>query len=296
MSPERWFHHARQIGNISGGGNLQQWVTTIFANTHPLLSVQTHADLIPALRTISDVKREGLDVRNNEVHFEGRRYFGGMGTVDLLFRNQHPPVGQEKLLKEFRKVQDFLKYITGNDSAQIEIPADKSALIVNIDQKRLPISNLGTGIEELVIIATAAANFHQQVVCIEEPELHIHPLLQRKLIEFLQKETDNIYFIATHSPHILDASSASVYHVQMIDRASTVAYCNTGSERFQICHDLGYQASDLLQANSIIWVEGPSDRIYLSAWLKHVAPDLIEGLDFSIMFYGGRLSVTPISR
>lgn len=182
-----------------------------------------------------------------------------------------------------------MKYITGNDSAEIEIPADKSALIVNIDGKRLPISNLGTGIEELVVISTAAVNFHKQVVCIEEPELHIHPLLQRKLIEFLQKETDNVYFIATHSPHILDASSASVYHVQLTDKSSTAAYCDTGSRRFQICHDLGYQASDLLQANSIIWVEGPSDRIYLSAWLNHIAPDLIEGLDFSIMFYGGRL-------
>ena len=162
-------------------------------------------------------------------------------------------------------------------------------MIVNIDGKRLPISSLGTGIEELVIISTAAVNFHNQVVCIEEPELHIHPLLQRKFIEFLQKETDNIYFIATHSPHILDASSASVYHIQLKDKSSTAAHCNTGSDRFQICRDLGYQASDLLQANSIVWVEGPSDRIYLSAWLSYVASDLIEGLDFSIMFYGGRL-------
>ncbi|MFT3955642.1 MAG: hypothetical protein QM722_15025 [Piscinibacter sp.] len=38
-----------------------------------------------------------------------------------------------------------------------------------------------------------------------------------------------------------------------------------------------------------MWVEGPSDRIYVSAWLKAVAPELVEGLHFSIMFYGGRL-------
>jgi hypothetical protein len=45
----------------------------------------------------------------------------------------------------------------------------------------------------------------------------------------------------------------------------------------------------LVQANSIVWVEGPSDRVYLLAWLRFVAPELIEGLHFSIMFYGGRL-------
>ena len=40
----------------------------------------------------------------------------------------------------------------------------------------------------------------------------------------------------------------------------------------------------------MIWVEGPSDRIYLNYWLKSHTPDLIEGVHYSIMFYGGRLS------
>ena len=44
-----------------------------------------------------------------------------------------------------------------------------------------------------------------------------------------------------------------------------------------------------MQANCIVWVEGPSDRIYLNYWLKHKQPDLIEGIHYSIMFYGGRL-------
>ncbi|GGD96620.1 hypothetical protein GCM10008012_45410 [Rhizobium anhuiense] len=44
-----------------------------------------------------------------------------------------------------------------------------------------------------------------------------------------------------------------------------------------------------MQANAVIWVEGPSDRIYLKHWLVKAAPDLSEGIHFSIMFYGGRL-------
>jgi hypothetical protein len=44
-----------------------------------------------------------------------------------------------------------------------------------------------------------------------------------------------------------------------------------------------------LQTNAIVWVEGPSDRIYILHWIGLVAPDLIEGTDYSIMFYGGRL-------
>jgi len=36
-------------------------------------------------------------------------------------------------------------------------------------------------------------------------------------------------------------------------------------------------------------VEGPSDRIYLRYWIQASDPTLIEGVHYSIMFYGGRL-------
>jgi hypothetical protein len=38
-----------------------------------------------------------------------------------------------------------------------------------------------------------------------------------------------------------------------------------------------------------IWVEGPTDRIYLQQWIKLPRSNLEEGVDYSIMFYGGRL-------
>ncbi|SLN30873.1 hypothetical protein ROA7450_01353 [Roseovarius albus] len=44
-----------------------------------------------------------------------------------------------------------------------------------------------------------------------------------------------------------------------------------------------------MQSNAIIWVEGPSDRIYLNHWIKAVDERLIEGIHYTIMFYGGGL-------
>jgi predicted ATP-dependent endonuclease of OLD family len=63
----------------------------------------------------------------------------------------------------------------------------------------------------------------------------------------------------------------------------------SGRQKSAVCEDLGYHPSDLLQANCIIWVEGPSDRIYLNWWLESMDEDLVEGIHYSIMFYGGRL-------
>ncbi|BCH07707.1 hypothetical protein MesoLj131c_19650 [Mesorhizobium sp. 131-3-5] len=57
-----------------------------------------------------------------------------------------------------------------------------------------------------------------------------------------------------------------------------------------ILDDLDIRASDILQANGVIWVEGPSDRIYLNKWIELLSDDeLKEGVHYSIMFYGGKL-------
>jgi hypothetical protein len=53
---------------------------------------------------------------------------------------------------------------------------------------------------------------------------------------------------------------------------------------------LDIRASDILQANGVVWVEGPSDRIYLRRWLDLASGgELVEGVHYTIMFYGGRL-------
>jgi predicted ATPase len=48
---------------------------------------------------------------------------------------------------------------------------------VHKDNNVLPLTSLGMGIHEVIILAVAATVIRNQVVCIEEPEIHLHPLL-----------------------------------------------------------------------------------------------------------------------
>lgn len=57
-----------------------------------------------------------------------------------------------------------------------------------------------------------------------------------------------------------------------------------------VLEDLDVRASDIFQSNGIIWVEGPSDRVYIKRWLEIWGDkELIEGSDYQFLYYGGRL-------
>jgi predicted ATP-dependent endonuclease of OLD family len=126
----------------------------------------------------------------------------------------------------------------------------------------------------------------------------MHPLLQKEMMRYLDERTNNQYFISTHSAHLLDTPGAAVFHVRLEGGRSVVGPALTDADRSRVCDDLGYHASDLMQANCVIWVEGPSDRVYINHWIKAVDPDLVEGLHYSIMHYGGKLlsRVTTLSQ
>lgn len=83
--------------------------------------------------------------------------------------------------------------------------------------------------------------------------------------------------------------NAQLIHVINDGDKSTSRTIQAYREAEQILNDLGIKASDILQSNGIIWVEGPSDRNYINKWIEILAPELQEGLHYSIMFYGGRL-------
>lgn len=210
---------------------------------------------------------------------------------------------EQKLLEELNSIINpdikftrILVQIDDNDYWEI--------LFEDANKNRIALSNMGSGIKTVLLVLLnliARPEYENEskntyIFAFEELENNLHPSLQRRLYNYIieySKKHSAYFFITTHSNIVIDIFGANehaqIIHVENdgVRSKTTTVLSNEGTKR--ILHDLGIKASDLLQCNGVIWVEGPSDRNYINKWLELLAPDLKEGLHYSIMFYGGRL-------
>lgn len=171
--------------------------------------------------------------------------------------------------------------------------------------QRVPLSKSGSGLKTIVLVLLNLLVIPhvdeykkaELVYGFEELENNLHPALQRRLFEYLYKfsiENDVILFLTTHSHIAINSffgrEQASIYHVIKENSSAQIKTIETHIDKTEILNDLDVKASDILQSNGIIWVEGPSDRIYIKRWLEVFTDnEYIEGEHYQFLYYGGRL-------
>lgn len=202
----------------------------------------------------------------------------------------NPSYTNQKNLIKKKLLCSYFKSVFGFD-VDIKIPNIEKEIELVIDEKQIPLSSLGAGLQQVVLIALTIVTTEADVICIDEPELHIHPGAQRELLNLMSTVDDKSFFLATHSNHFLDyeVDNKKIYQLVNVDNRTKVTVSVGYDDVAKILDDLGIRASEIYQANGIIWVEGPSDRIYIKKWIELLAPELKEGLQFTFQYYGGKI-------
>jgi hypothetical protein len=169
------------------------------------------------------------------------------------------------------------------------------------ESEEYPIYSLGDGLQSILILTFPAfVATTRSLFFMEEPDLYLHPGMQRKLIEVFathEKFAQHQFFFTSHSNHLLDLTAdypqVSVFSVSRGTKEQRFKIQRVGDWDRNILHEIGARSSSVFLTNATIWVEGISDRLYLRAYLnkylrdhKEVLP-LKEDTHFSIIELGG---------
>ena len=136
------------------------------------------------------------------------------------------------------------------------------------------ILNCGTGYQSMIILSILEAYVElaqkktEYILVIEEPEVYLHPSLQRKMIDTLVTiSNDNQVIFSSHSP--ITVGKLTREQIKLITRTNGEATVNDVTVA-GVIDELGIRADDILVNKGIIFVEGQDDRAVVNCILEKV--------------------------
>jgi AAA15 family ATPase/GTPase len=134
---------------------------------------------------------------------------------DVVFRKSHakyliPPFGYN-LLSIIEEYNDLKKQVIELfKEYRLELAFDKSSQTIKIIQDNkdglflIPYNSIADTLQRIIFYKTAIASNNNSILLFEEPEAHSFPPYMTHLTQEMIYKDDNQFFIATHSPFILN--------------------------------------------------------------------------------------------
>ena len=253
-------------------------------------------------RTVHDYFRDIISKRSFRDEGNPRTFIvTGLGLYQNIRKRLLARTQSER--KTVRDYECFLSehFFPGQNVTLIPVEEGNNDVVhIRIgDKDERPIYDLGDGMQSLIICTYPIVTETEpgSLFFLEEPDLCMHPSLQRTFLEVLKtyhRKMGHQFFITTHSNHLLDLLEdnelVSIFSFSEIaDRAPDPADSsqpdNANSSQSikpkpsfrirpstlrdrQTLLELGVRPSATYLANATIWVEGVSDCAYLRAYME----------------------------
>ena len=196
---------------------------------------------------------------------------------------------QRELIKDYE--EKLSQYFFDNETVSLIPKHDQDVVNIKIGKdKQFPISQLGDGLQQAIILTYEAyikskdteGNPETHAFFIEEPELHMHAGMVRQLMNFYLNETPHYYFFTTHSNHLLDMADESdqVMIQKFVKEPKKEDPTKFDFKIYRCDRDrdllasLGVRPSSVYLANCTIWVEGITDRLYITKYMEKYLTEL----------------------
>ena len=179
------------------------------------------------------------------------------------------------------------------ESYIIDIEDTQQRYIVPMSYNGVGYNNL-VNIYMLIKLADLRKNNDSRILCLEEPEAHLHPAMQYKLFSYLKKtdEEDDLkqqIFVTTHSSNI--TAVAGIDNMYMLEYKRDINSCDCVQQRLKnqfllninkeskdkkekakkhLMKFLDVTRSDMLFASRIILVEGIAEKLLMPKLMEKI--------------------------
>ncbi|MBI2427004.1 MAG: AAA family ATPase [Candidatus Kerfeldbacteria bacterium] len=139
-------------------------------------------------------------------------------------------------------------------------------------EKHVELERMGAGYLQIFSLILYAYHPKYSILLIDEPETHLHPALQKKLLElFRGVSAVKQIFLTTHSPSFVSAEHLSeLRRVVRTDSHGTEYFPKKlkGVDVNRLVQELNPDSSELFFADVVLLVEGEADRILMRGLLE----------------------------
>ncbi len=244
-------------------------------------------------------RRSSTSPRSVMQQFENRN-FSNISGLDILYALKHYSYRLERGFQksDYRRIIDDIQgFFPEIKKIVSELTEDNVATLTYREYSRdLDLIYAGAGLKHFVDIFVKSTLSQASVVLIDEPEMGLHPSLQRELLAHLLKlneEKGTQFFLATHSPVFLSETEKISLFVMQNKKGKRSAEPVSIDSLYTFWGDLGIRPGDLLQNDIVVLVEGQDDVIFFERVLELYREEL-HNIATAVVQYGGDAALAII--
>ena len=263
--------------------------TQSYQNDINIISVEkSYIPILRGMRPVTEIENKQPYIeRAQKDYFSDKEKYNSSNIItgeSLYHELKEHLLGEPEQREIIRKYEEKLsQYFFDNETITLIPKHDQDVVNIKIgSDKQFPISELGDGLQQVIILTYEAfiKKDETHAFFIEEPELHMHAGMVRQLMNFYLNETNHYYFFTTHSNHLLDMADESdqVIIQKFVKQPKENPKDGFDFKIYRCDRDrdllasLGVKPSSVYLANCTIWVEGITDRLYITKYMeKHLA-------------------------